>query len=660
MKKKELKSIFVWATMLSSTEKRLKELAWELPDSKRYKQFSIPKSNGGIRIISEPIWELKYIQEKLLYLFEKSYEPEDCSHGFVRGKSILTNARKHVRKSWVLNMDIEKFFPTIHIRRVEKILTNLKLRFLLDDGERENAYKWEDVTPNSKITSLLANLLCFRSVYGSDDPETFHGLPQGAPTSPIISDMVAHKLDKDLMKLSEKLGLEYTRYADDISFSPVDPKDYNGYEKLISGTDGKHIELSRKITKIFAKHGFKINPKKTKLFTGKSCKSVTGLTVNEFVNVPRKVVRSIREHLFLWEKHGYSKACDIIHSRKNYRHKKCPKRLVNMLHGNLLYLSMVRGKGDPVYLRFVRRFRILQKRDLINNTQEGFKCTWSPDTEALEKNGDWKKTVESSEMRFRINLEDFPLRSAKHFAGRRRIFLENEGDLRAMLRTEVGAWAYERLEYIFNLREKLLDEFTYDPIEKNEKCLLEYMLEAEAAYLHVQHDELIAGQAHDKWVDLFFRMMEINGELCSNKFLDPAFSCHIQHIDWGTFFRHQNDEFLSKRYGFEKFDVNDLISIASTRQRRISPCASLMLWTALAPMALNAKDCGLVTHRKLYKETLEATPNFFPLFDDVLTSCSRTRNGNPPSMSINSLRAGVLLMIRAFGAKPISQRVKVS
>ena len=177
MKKKELKSIFVWATMLSTTEKRLKELAWEFPDSKRYKQFSIPKSNGGIRIISEPIWELKYIQEKLLYLFEKSYEPEDCSHGFVRGKSILTNARKHVRKSWVLNMDIEKFFPTIHIRRVEKILTNLKLRFLLDDGKRETLTSGKMLlrTPKSLIAGKS---LCFRSVYGSDDPETFHGLPQ--------------------------------------------------------------------------------------------------------------------------------------------------------------------------------------------------------------------------------------------------------------------------------------------------------------------------------------------------------------------------------------------------------------------------------------------------------------------------------------------------
>ena len=185
------------------------------------------------------------------------------------------------------------------------------------------------------------------------------------------------------------------------------------------------------------------------------------------------------------------------------------------------------------------------------------------------------------------------------------------------------------------------------------------MLEAEVAYLHVQHDELIAGQAHDKWADLFFRMMEINGELCSNKFLDPAFSCHIQHIDWGTFFRHQNDEFLSKRYGFEKFDVNDLISIASTRPRRISPCASLMLWTALAPMALNTKDEELGSHRKLFKDVLEQTPDFYPLFDDVLTSCVRTRNGNSPSLSMHSMRKGIFTFIKSFGAKPINKPLAV-
>ena len=78
-------------------------------------------------------------------------------------------------------------------------------------------------------------------------------------------------------------------------------------------------------------------------------------------------------------------------------------------------------------------------------------------------------------------------------------FIQQSGNLRGMLRTEVGAWAYERLQHIFDLRKKLIDEFTYDPIVKGGKCLLEYMLEAEAAHLHTVHDDLIEGQAQDAW-----------------------------------------------------------------------------------------------------------------------------------------------------------------
>jgi hypothetical protein len=131
----------------------------------------------------------------------------------------------------------------------------------------------------------------------------------------------------------------------------------------------------------------------------------------------------------------------------------------------------------------------------------------------------------------------------------------------------------------------------------------------------------------------------------------------LKHINWGTFFRHQNDEFLSKRYGYEKFDVNDLLSIASSPQRRVTPTSSLMLWTALAPMALNTKDEGLGSHRKLFQQALEDTPHFFPLFDDVLTSCCRTRNGNPPSLSMHSMRKGIFTFIKAFGAKPINKQL---
>jgi hypothetical protein len=658
MKPEELKFISRWSSLLSSSEQRLKELAWEMSDSERYKQFGIPKSNGGLRIISEPISELKYIQQRLLYFFERSYEPLDCSHGFISKRSIMTNASSHVRKPWLFNMDIEKFFPTIQIDRIEAVLSQLQIKFLLDHPEKENEYSDQLISLDSKIVSLLANLCAFRSVENAEDPETLHGLPQGAPTSPIISDMVARGLDNDLLAFCEERGVEYTRYADDLSFSPLDPKDYNGYGKLINGKPSKNPDPCEELKNIFKQHGFRINQKKNKLFHGKSCKQVTGLTVNEFVNVPRKVTRSIRQDLHLWEKHGHNRANDIIHQRKNNRHKKCPKRLKNMLHGKLMFLSMVRGKGDPIYLRFIRRFRELEQRDFQSSFNEDFSPQWNP-VNMWDANSNWRRKVNSGEMRFKVDLNDFPLRPAKHFADRRRIFLEKSGDLRAMLRTEVGAWAYERLQHTFDLRQNLMDEFTYDPFVKGGKCLLEYMLEAEASYLHLLHDDLIENQAHDAWSALFFRLMEINGDVCAKKLLDPAFRCHLEHIDWGTFFRHQNDEFLSRRYGYEKFTFNDLLSIASSPNRRVAPTSSLMLWTALAPMALNTKDEDLGSHRQLFKEVLEQTPEFFPLFDDVLTNCVRMRNGNPPSLSMHSMRKGIFTFIKAFGAKPINKPLAV-
>ena len=153
--------------------------------------------------------------------------------------------------------------------------------------------------------------------------------------------------------------------------------------------------------------------------------------------------------------------------------------------------------------------------------------------------------------------------------------------------------------------------------------------------------------------------MEINGEVCAGKLLDPAFRCHLEHIDWGTFFRHQNEEFLSQRYGYEKLDVEGLVSIGSCSKRRQSPCSSLMLWTALAPMALNAKDDGLASHRVLYKEVIEETPNFFPLFDDVLTSCARAKDGKSQSMTTGALRGWILTFIKAFGQKPLRVRQTV-
>jgi len=311
-------------------------------------------------------------------------------------------------------------------------------------------------------------------------------------------------------------------------------------------------------------------------------------------------------------------------------------------------------------MRFVRRFRMLEKRDVISSTREAYVCKLEDPEDFWDNKGEeWKFLNSESQMRFKIILDDFPRRSAKHFADRRLLFLKQVGNLKGMLRTEVGSWGYERIYHILNFRQKLMDEFTFDRFGQDQKCLLEYLLYAEAAYLHYLHDDMIETQAHDAWASVFFRMMEINGEVCAGKLLDPAFRCHLEHIDWGTFFRHQNEEFLSQRYGYEKLDVQDLVAVASCSKRRQSPCSSLMLWTALAPMALNAKDDGLASHRVLYKEVIEETPNFFPLFDDVLTSCTRAKDGKSQSMTTGALRGGILTFIKAFGQKPLRVRQTV-
>ena len=110
-----------------------------------------------------------------------------------------------------------------------------KMKFLLEVEGEPGKREVQEVKLSPEIASLLANLCSFRSVEGCDDPETLNGLPQGAPTSPVISDMVAHAMDLEIMAFCEKKGILYTRYADDMSFSPQNPKDYSGYKQLLAG-----------------------------------------------------------------------------------------------------------------------------------------------------------------------------------------------------------------------------------------------------------------------------------------------------------------------------------------------------------------------------------------------------------------------------------------
>ena len=110
------------------------------------------------------------------------------------------------------------------MEKVESALSGIKLKFLLDDPAKHGAFSYQYLQMSGGIISFLANLCCFRSLKESTDPESWYGLPQGAPTSPVLSDMVARGMDEDLLSCCAGMGVEYTRYADDMSFLPVESK----------------------------------------------------------------------------------------------------------------------------------------------------------------------------------------------------------------------------------------------------------------------------------------------------------------------------------------------------------------------------------------------------------------------------------------------------
>lgn len=218
-----------------------------------YKEFIIPKKNGKDRIIQAPKENLKYIQRKLgeylnnihnNYLNDNKIEL-NISHGFIKGKSIFSNAKIHKNKRYVLNIDILDFFPSFHFGRVRGYF------------EKSKEFKF-----SNEMATLIAQLVCYNGK-----------LPQGAPTSPIISNLIFNIVDRRILNLAKKYKLDYTRYVDDMSFSTND-------KKFLFA----HKEFIEKLIDLLEKSGFKINENKTRLEYFSSRQEVTGLTVNKKVN----------------------------------------------------------------------------------------------------------------------------------------------------------------------------------------------------------------------------------------------------------------------------------------------------------------------------------------------------------------------------------------
>lgn len=237
-----------------------------------YVEFEIPKAKGGTRRIAAPRAALRRAQRKILDEILAKVPQHDAAHGFVAGRSTVTNARPHLGAALVVKTDLKDFFPTVHYRRVAGLFTALGY------GE--------------PVAAALAALTTYRPQL-EDGRVVWPGvLPQGAPTSPALANLACRRLDVRLTKLAAKFGATYTRYADDLTFSFAAPPAI-AVGRFLWWVDG-----------ICQQEGFLEHPGKRKLLRKKTQQRVTGVVVNEALHVPRADRRRFRAILHNCKKQG--------------------------------------------------------------------------------------------------------------------------------------------------------------------------------------------------------------------------------------------------------------------------------------------------------------------------------------------------------------------
>ena len=301
----------------------------------RYRQFKIKKKSGGFRQITAPRnRSFMFMLDCLNEVLKAVYTPSQYVMGFTEGRSVVTNAAMHKGANYVFNIDLKDFFPSIEQPRVWKRLQLQPFNFPVP------------------VASAIAGLCSMKETREMLDgtKKDFYVLPQGAPTSPIITNMICDKLDHRLGGLARRFGLNYTRYADDITFSSM----HNVFQE--------NSDFRKELVRIISDQRFVINDKKTRLQKRGSRQEITGIIISDRLNVSQKYVRDIRNILYMWEKYGYSVAYAKFfpkYKEEKGHVKKGNPDLVNVIDGKLMYLKMVKGEEDSVYKRLYAKFQNL-------------------------------------------------------------------------------------------------------------------------------------------------------------------------------------------------------------------------------------------------------------------------------------------------------------
>jgi len=267
----------------------------------KYREFAIPKRAGGRRRILAPVPELKAVQRRILRRLLNGLKTHAAATGFQRGESFLSNAQRHQGQAVVIRLDIKDFFPSTEAKRVKKYF---------------RAIGW-----NRKAANLLVRLCT-----------TEGSLPQGAPTSPRLSNLVNYLLDARLSGLAAKHNAVYTRYADDLTFSFA--------EDRRAGIGW----LMKVVRDIVQQEGYQLHGRRKKHVRRRHQRQeVTGLVVNDRANLPRKTRRWLRavEHRAAMDRQPLS----VLGGADYLRRRKKPTLTDEELQGWRALTAMIDGQA---------------------------------------------------------------------------------------------------------------------------------------------------------------------------------------------------------------------------------------------------------------------------------------------------------------------------
>ncbi|MEX0716555.1 MAG: reverse transcriptase family protein [Planctomycetaceae bacterium] len=254
------------------------------PDDARTAHYHfhwIRKRRGGFRLIEAPKRTLRAVQRRILEEIVARIPPHQAAHGFVPGRSIVTNASPHAGRRVVVKLDLENFYANVRFDRVVAIFRRV--------GYCREAAIW--------LGRLTTSALPGNISFPGSDPyalEAYQGrhLPQGGPTSPALANLSAYSLDVRLSGLARKFGASYTRYADDLTFS--------GDERFLKSL-AVFLPLA---SQIVTRERFRLNKDKRRVLRNNQRQTVTGVVVNAKPNVGRADFDRLKAILTNCVRHG--------------------------------------------------------------------------------------------------------------------------------------------------------------------------------------------------------------------------------------------------------------------------------------------------------------------------------------------------------------------